>query len=229
MRLFLLGGSGRTGVHVISEAIAQGHSVVALVRKETSVAAQPGLTTVIGSALSKSDVDAAFASAVASGPIDAVITTLNPRRVSDSPFADVSPDSPPTMLTDSGKYTMEAMQKYGVRKFVVQSTLGAGDSWKSLNFIARMLFSKSNMKHALADHNGLDAAVRSAAKGGSIDFVLARPAELTDEEAKEVKIFGDKGAGVSFMPKVSRKSVAKFLVRAAGSDEWNGKAPTLQN
>ncbi|KAH8889414.1 TrkA-N domain dehydrogenase [Thozetella sp. PMI_491] len=229
MRIFIIGGSGRAGSLIVDDAIARGHTVVALVRKATSLAERPGLSTVVGEPLSKADVDAALASATASGPVDAVVFALNARRVADSPFAAVSPDSPPGMLTDAGNNALAAMKKHGVRKLVVLSTVGTGNSWKSMNFLFRGLFSHSNMRFQVDDHNNLDAAVRKAAADGSINFVMARSCMMTDGEEAEVKVHPDDGAGLGFLPKISRKSVARFLVRAVESEEWNGTTPIICN
>jgi uncharacterized protein YbjT (DUF2867 family) len=37
MRLYVIGGSGRTGHHLIDQAIARGHDVTALVRRENAL------------------------------------------------------------------------------------------------------------------------------------------------------------------------------------------------
>lgn len=232
MRVFIIGGSGRTGSLAVDEAIRRGHSVVALVRKPDSLTAREGLTTIIGSPLSPADVDAAFARATAetSPPLDAVILALNARRVSDSPFAAPSPDTPPTMLADAAKHAVAAMERHGVRKLVVMSAQGTGSSRAGLNLLLRFMFAHSNMRFQMDDHDKMDAFVReAAARDGTIDYVLVRPAMLTDGEAKEVKLHGETGSGAGFLPQISRKSVAKFMVEATESKEWDGTAQVVTN
>jgi hypothetical protein len=46
--LFVLGASGRTGSLVVDYALAEGHTVTALVRDPSTVLARPGLTRVTG-------------------------------------------------------------------------------------------------------------------------------------------------------------------------------------
>ena len=52
----LLGASGRTGQHVVSELLSQDHTAVALVRHSSSLTPRSGLIVVTGSPLSKSDI-----------------------------------------------------------------------------------------------------------------------------------------------------------------------------
>ena len=85
MHFFLFGASGRTGQHVVSELLSQGHTAVALVRTSGSLVAHPGLTIVTGSPLSKSDIRSALL--VAPRSTSVAIITLNTVRKSDSPFA----------------------------------------------------------------------------------------------------------------------------------------------
>jgi hypothetical protein len=60
MHFLLLSASGRTGQHVVSELLSQGHTAVALVRTSGSLTPRPGLTIVTGSPLSKSDIRSAL-------------------------------------------------------------------------------------------------------------------------------------------------------------------------
>ena len=85
MHFLLLGGSGWTGQHVVSEILSQSHTAVALVRTSGSLTPRPGLAIVTGSPLSKSDIRSALLAAPLSP--SAAIITLNTVRKSDSPFA----------------------------------------------------------------------------------------------------------------------------------------------
>ncbi|PTD05414.1 hypothetical protein FCULG_00000177 [Fusarium culmorum] len=86
MHFLLLGATGRTGKLVVSEIIAQNHTTTALVRDPSAVTAQPGITIVTGSPLSKDDIRKAIHATPGVLP-SAAIFTLNTVRASDSPFA----------------------------------------------------------------------------------------------------------------------------------------------
>ncbi|WQF82022.1 Putative NAD(P)-binding domain, NAD(P)-binding domain superfamily [Colletotrichum destructivum] len=234
MHVLILGATGRNGALVLAEALERGHTVTALVRDPSAaaLAPHPNLTLVKGSPLSLPDLRAAMRTPPGDGP-DAIVVALNARRVSDSPFAALHPDTPAALVHDSVRNALEAMRDDDgalprARKLVVNSMQGAGASNSSLVLPLRVLFNHSNMKHTLDDHNAVDALVRGD-RGDGVDWVLVRPPMLTEGESLPVKVYGDEGSGVSWVPKITRRSVAGFMVDAIEKDEWNRGAPVITN
>lgn len=45
----------------------------------------------------------------------------------------------------------------------------------------------------------------------------------------EIKQWGDRGEGVSSFASISRAGVARFMVDAVGSGEWNVRTPVISN
>ena len=45
----------------------------------------------------------------------------------------------------------------------------------------------------------------------------------------QIKQWGDQGKGVSAFASISRAGVARFLVDAVESNEWDGKTPVISN
>ncbi|KAG9253760.1 NAD-dependent epimerase/dehydratase [Emericellopsis atlantica] len=227
MKFLIIGGSGRSGQLVIEEALSKGHQVTALVRNPAPLEEREGLTIVKGSPLNVTDI--ARALETKTFPFDAVFFTLNARRVSDSPFAAADPvNSPPRLMADSVRNAIAAMRGATppVPKIVVMSAAGTGSSFKNLNFLIRLVFTHTNMRLSREDHDAVDKELRDAQ---GIRFVEVRPHMLTDAEAADVKVYPDDGKGAGFMPKVSRASVARFMVQAAESSEYDGKAPIIAN
>ncbi|KAK9421310.1 putative TrkA-N domain dehydrogenase [Seiridium unicorne] len=225
MHFLMIGGSGRTGQLIIDEALVRGHQVTALVRKSSSLAPRNNLTTVEGTPTKPEDIDRAFEADASSTPT-AVVVALNARRTSDSPFAAPSPDTPPRMMADSVANAITAMKKYGARKIVINSSMGAGSSIDGLNCLLRPVFLYSNMRFQMDDHNAVDEETRKA----GVDFVLVRPAMLAEGAPAEVKVYGDDGKGSGFMPKITRESVARFMVvEALEGHEYDGRAPVITN
>jgi uncharacterized protein YbjT (DUF2867 family) len=124
MHFLLLGASGRTGQHVVSELLAQGHTAVALVRTSSSLTPTPGITVVTGSPLSKPDIRSALTAAAPLSPSAAIIT-LNTVRASDSPFA--AQVSPPRFLAESCANACEVLEQADIKRVIVMSTAGVGD------------------------------------------------------------------------------------------------------
>jgi putative NADH-flavin reductase len=214
MHLLLLGASGRTGQHVVSELLSQGHTAVALVRTSGSLTPRPGLTIVTGSPLSKTDIGSALIAAPALSPSAAIIT-LNTVRKTDSPFA--AQLSPPRFLADSCANVCEVLEHAGIFRVVVMSTAGVGDSWDNLSWLSKAIMGWTNIKFALEDHNLVDKEIRLT----KMDWTLVRAVKLQFDDQKQtdtktnVKVLGSNGDGMSLTDTVSVTSVANFLVKVA--------------
>ncbi|KAH7389740.1 hypothetical protein DE146DRAFT_739006 [Phaeosphaeria sp. MPI-PUGE-AT-0046c] len=217
MHFLLLGASGRTGQHVVTELLSQGHTAVALVRASSSLKARSGLTLVTGSPLSKSDISKAISATPSSKPT-AGIFTLNAPRKSESPFS--PPLAPPRFLADSCVNACRALEEEGIRRIVVMSTAGAGDSWSNLPLLSKAFMGWTNVKLALEDHNILDREIRTT----SMDWTLIRAVRLEyddgegakkTENVKEVEVLEGDGKGMSMSDSVGTRQVAKFLVKVA--------------
>lgn len=153
----------------------------------------------------------------------AAIVTLNAPRESDSPFA--KPLVGPRFLADCVANVREAMKSHGVKKIVLLSAFGVGDSFSNLNFLMKPVIRHSYMALQYEDHRFADEETRAS----GMNWVFVRPAMLTDNEAKPVKDLGDTGKNASFMPSVSRASVARFMVDAVESEEWDRRTPVICN
>ncbi|KAK1723218.1 hypothetical protein CaCOL14_001119 [Colletotrichum acutatum] len=238
MHILLIGATGRNGTLVLTEALTRNHTITALVRDPTTTSTtlppHKNLTLLKGSPLSLQDLLSAMQTPTAP---DAIIITLNPRRLTDSPFSALDPNTPPALLHDSVSNTLQAIKTLNLPrapKLVINSMQGAGASSKSLIFPLRTLFNHTNMKHTLDDHNAVDALFRADSNGGDavgkdVDWVLVRPPMLTEGESLPVKVYDDEGSGVCWMPKITRRSVAGFMVDAVEKDDWNRSAPVITN
>lgn len=213
MHFLLFGATGRTGQHVLSHALASGHTVTALVRDSSKLTAHSGLTTVIGTPLEKDDILKAY-SATPSNPPTAAIITLNTVRESDSPFA--AQVSPPRFLADSCASICEVLQQHGCRRIIIMSTAGVGDSWNNLSWLGRGFMGLTNVKYALKDHNLVDQEVRQT----KAEWTLVRPVKLRYEDQNassegKLKILGSDGKGMKLSDTAGNAAVARFLVQIA--------------
>lgn len=213
--LLVLGGSGRTGTHVLAQAAERGHHVRALVRNPANVQAPPTVELIAGTPLNVDDLRAA-----AQGT-QAVISVLNNTRASDNPWA--KPTSPPTFMTDAANNTLMVMGEQGIRRIVLASTQGAGDDWNRLNPLVKALIKLSNLKISFADHNALDHLVRAS----DTDWTLARAVALSDKPVPGPlrAETGNAKPGA----RVNRADLAGFLLDAVGQSSWIRQAPLIWN
>lgn len=220
-RILVIGGSGRTGKLVIAEALRRGHSVTALVRTLGSVFDQPGLKIVIGTPINASDLQKAFTATPDTPTI--IISTLSQTRKSGNPWA--ATVSPPRFMAEVAANLIKATQQYHVSKVIIMSMFGAGDSFPNLNIMMRGIMRFSNMNQTLEDHNLVDVAIKES----RLVFVLPRPAMLMGEEALPLKIHGNTGCNAGFMPSISMKSVALFILDTIERSDWDGTTPVISN
>lgn len=242
--ILLLGATGRTGRLVLEEALNRGHSVTALVRKQPSNLPEHELLTVVtGDPCKEADVAKALSQMAAKSAIPVpvvVISTLGQTRRSGNPWA--APTSPPRFMASAMQAVLDASSPSSthndldcsvpVQKLVVMSMFGAGDSFANLNFLMRWIMRSSNMAQTLEDQNLVDEVVRKKGAAGelALPFVLVRPAMLNcEEDAMPVIVYPSSGQGAGFMPSVSTKSVALFLLDAAVKDDFDGMAPVIAN
>ncbi|KAH7014608.1 uncharacterized protein B0I36DRAFT_255572 [Microdochium trichocladiopsis] len=212
MHFLLLGATGRTGKLVVSEALSQGHTAVALVRNAAALSSKQGLTVVQGSPLVKDDISKCLVAAPGGARVDAAIITLNTVRASDSPFA--APLSPPRLLADSCANACAVLQEAGISRIVIMSTAGAGDSWQGLPWLSRAFMGWTNIKYALADHNLVEEKVRRT----GMDWTLVRPVKLDYEAEKDsgsLEELGQVGKGVRVSDTANTARVARFLIETA--------------
>ncbi|RJE25396.1 NmrA-like family [Aspergillus sclerotialis] len=208
MHILIIGGNGRTGKLVISAALQQGHTITALVRDPDALEKTHGLTIVKGTPLSKTDITTAITQSP--NPVGSIIVTLKARRATDNPF---SPSiAPPRLMADCHKNLIEAMKEFSIGKIVTMSAFGVGDSSPNMNWVLRLLIRRlSNMAAEFHDHDLVDEEVRTS----GVDFTLVRPVMMTEGSGLEVKEWGQTGDGVGMFAKVTRGSVAEFLLESA--------------
>lgn len=230
MHFLLLGATGRTGQHVVSEILSQGHTAVALVRTSGSLTPRSGLTVVTGSPLSKSDIKSTL-SAAPSLTISAAIITLNTVRKSDSPFAPQL--TPPRFLADSCSNVCEVLEQAGIYRIVVMSTAGVGDSWANLPWLSKAFMGWTNIKYALEDHGIVDKEIRLT----KMNWTLVRASRLQFDDPKQkptdtkadVRTLDNKGDGMGMADSVSVVSIARFLVKAAVEGLFIKKAVVVRD
>ena len=205
MKILVLGATGGTGRLIVSDALAKGHSVVALVRSTTG-ANLPGAELIEG------DVRNAITLGSALDGCDAVVSTLG----TGIGFLKVS------LLTEAMHALVPAMTRSGVRRLVCISALGVGDSRGHGGLVFDRLFQPLLLGQAYKDKDRQEAAIRAS----SLDWVIVRPAMLTDDPARGsvravIDLEGINGG------KIARADVARFVVDQLTTDIWLRRTPVI--
>ncbi|MDH2413807.1 NAD(P)H-binding protein [Nocardioides sp. CER19] len=214
--LLVLGGSGRTGIHVLEHAIARGHQVRALVRNPDAVDAPAGVQLIAGTPADIDDIRRA-----AEGT-EAVVSVLNNARASDNPWA--KPVSPPGFMTDAARATLTVMGEQGITRIVATSSQGVAEDWKRISPIMRGLIKISNIKAGFDDHDGVDTLMRTS----GVDWTLVRAVALTDKPAKGPLRVAEPGTEKP-APFVNRDDLAAFLLDTVEQNSWIRQTPLVWN
>ena len=209
MKLLVVGASQGVGALTVRAGLDGGHEVTAFARSPQKLSIDhPSLTRIVGNFHDAASVDAAVPGH------DAIIVTASASTLKG--FKD-----DPTFFSRGTSLVVDAMQRHRVRRLVVLSALGTGDTRVLFNFILRGLLLDLVLKRPYEDHERQEALVRSC----GLDWVIARPSKLTSGAGRKRY---KKTTRVEAVPSsISRADVADFLVEACVSDAWVGHSVLL--
>jgi len=193
----LFGATGKTGRHVLAQALAAGHSVQALARNPQALSAESAnageqLVVIGGDVL-----DAAAVRETVRGA-DAVISVFGQIK-----------GSPHTLQTDGTQHIVDAMADEGIRRII--SLSGGGlpaeqhDHPKVPDMIIRFLLQRL-APQVLADAKGHLEVLRHS----GLDFTVVRGPRLTDAPATGSYRVG--WVGVNASTQIARADLARFIL-----------------
>jgi putative NADH-flavin reductase len=168
VRLVVIGASGGVGRWVTNLASSEGDTVTAVVRPSSEFTAAPGVRVVRGDL-----TDPAFLEATIAGH-DAVVSCVGIRRAGMSPFAKLL--SPPDLTTRLASSLARVLDVQDVRRLIVVSAGGVGDSFARLTWPVQQLVSTGNVAVAYQDLAGMEARLAQS----SLDWLAVRPVTLVN-------------------------------------------------
>jgi len=186
MKLFVIGATGRTGREIVQQALDRGHEVTAFLRSPEGIGLKNKQLTVLkGNAMDENQLFQTMQNH------DAVISTLGPREVF----------KPSSLLHDSALATTRAMNRSGVKRLVVLSAAAhfPGIPNRIASFIMR-----NHMRDSIA--------MEEIVQGSGLDWTIARPPRLTQEEYTTYR--SREGAAPKMGFSLARKAVAAFMLDA---------------
>ena len=196
----ILGASGSVGRWATTIATNSGHNVTAAIRPASQ------FDPVDGVAVSRGDLtDPDFLESVVAGQ-DAVVSCVGLRRGGLSPFARLL--SPPDLTTRLASTLARAMDNQHVRRLIVLSAGGVGDSFPSLTWPVQQLVQTGNVAVAYRDLAGMEARLSAS----SLDWLAVRPVTLMNGgllgRARPVQQYG-------LTSIIRRADVAAWMIKSA--------------
>jgi len=167
MNLTILGATGATGTCLTGQALASGHEVTAIVRDPARLAvpAHQRLRTVTADVMDPASITPAMAGA------DAVISAVGPRGT-----------GPTTVIQDSVRSIIQAMQKAGTRRLLEVSGSVVTDDGESpyLRYLIKPVARRTFLRHVCADMRRAEDEIRDS----NLDWTIFRPPALTGKPAR---------------------------------------------
>jgi uncharacterized protein YbjT (DUF2867 family) len=199
MRLLVLGASGGCGRWLTQLAAEHGHSVTAVVRSGSTAITHPQVTARIG------DVgDPAFLDQVVPGH-DAVLSCLGIRRAGKIPTARLL--SPADFTARVTTLILAAMRRHGVRRIIVISAGGVGDSFARLSWLVQRVVSTSNLGRQYQDLGNMERVLAAS----DADWLAVRPVTLVNGKprglARPIEKYG-------LASNIRRSEVAEWMLEA---------------
>jgi putative NADH-flavin reductase len=215
MRILILGSTGRTGKHLLQQALHRGHIVTILIRDKKKVPLiHPNLTVFEGTPVDKAALENAMKGC------DAILSALNISRVNDWPWAKLR--SPVDLLSTIMKSIIELAPKNNIQRIIFTSAWGVADTKKDIPGWFRWFIDHSNIRYPYLDHERQEAMLQST----SLLWTSVRAAGLINSKKQQEII-------VSFSndPKprltISRRSVATFMLNVLEEQLYVGKKPVI--
>lgn len=208
-RIAVFGATGLTGGLVVRHALDQGREVVALVRDPGRLALRhPNLRVIGGSPTLAADVERCVQGA------DAVIHCLG--------IGGKGNGQPTTLVSDSVRLVLAAMQGHGVARIVCMSNVGAGGSgtWLAHRIVIPLFLRW--LIPIIEDKNRMEAALRASA----VEWVSVRLPNIVEGP---VRPYRTSAHGRSIGLSITADSASRFLLEQVSSDSHLRQAPSISN
>lgn len=201
MNVIVFGPTGGTGKALLTQALERGHRVTAFARTPAKVdTSHPNLTLVQGDVFDPASVEKALVGQ------EAVLVSLGNAGL-------LKKDETCSVGT---RHILAGMQKLGIKRLVVCSSMGVGDSRPHIPAFVRFM-----LQRPLADKEVQERDIQAS----GLDWVIVRPTGLVNEPARgELAVVVQGPVPVS---RISRADVATFMLDQLTSDQYLHRTPGI--
>jgi putative NADH-flavin reductase len=208
MRILIIGASGGTGREIVKQTLEAGHDVAALVRNPAKFSlVHERLTVVRGNVMDAASIDAAVHGQ------DAVVCALGHKRWL----------GPSNILSEGTRNIVRAMEKHGVKRLVVESALGVGDSIGRLGLYYTLFTVPFILPFYWYDKGRQERVVRES----QLEWVIVRPGQLTNGRRRGVYRHGPRVGNYLWSVSISRADTADFMLRQLEDSPYLRGTPGL--
>jgi uncharacterized protein YbjT (DUF2867 family) len=198
VHILVVGATGGSGRAATTALLRRGHTVTAFARSADQLGAAPGLRTVRGDVTVPDDLETALAGT------DAVVVTLGISEPAPLVRLRGARHTPDDVRSRGTSAIVAAMRQAGLRRLVVQTSFGLGETRAALPLTMRAVF-RVLLAPQIADHERQEHVVRES----GLDWTLVRPVNLHDGPAQPDAHVAEAGTVVSMH--VTRATVGEVL------------------
>jgi putative NADH-flavin reductase len=207
MKVLIFGASGATGHNLISQAVEQGHEILAFVR-------DPSKLKIVNKSLKtfKGDVVNYQQVAEAVQGQEAVISALGASNPVTRNYA----------LISGIENIVQAMTKHNVSRLVYQSFLGVREHRQELGFIVNRVL-PILLKGSIKDHEEKEKIITTS----NLQWTIVRCPTLTNGPLTKKYVDGERLQPQSALAFLSRADVADFMLRQLSENKYIRKKPRI--
>ncbi|HSR42032.1 MAG TPA: SDR family oxidoreductase [Longimicrobiales bacterium] len=205
--VLVVGATGGTGRHLVTQALERGYRVTAFVRDPSRLGIDhPRLEVARGDVLDPASVQAAMRGQ------DAVLCALGHSRYF----------GPTRILSEGTHNLLRAMEEHGATRLVCETSLGIGDSAGRMGLYYTLFVIPVVLPFYFWDKTRQERAIA----GSGLEWVIVRPGVLTDGEGRGTCRHGSDVGSYLWTVRVRRADVAAFMLDQLAPDAaYVGRAP----
>ena len=206
MKILVIGAAGATGEEVVAQALQKGHEVTALVHTAETYEAPLKVRVVAGDVLNPTTLEKAMPGQ------EAVIDALG----GHTPWKDTG------LEKDAARNVIESMKKNGVKRLLVVSAIGVGETKDLVPGWYEKLIMPTLLRGAMKDKEQMEPEVEAS----GLEWTIVRPGHLVNGERTGVVRTFEPGTGET-AHKITRADVAAFLLEALVDGKYVGEAVNI--
>jgi putative NADH-flavin reductase len=210
MKLFIIGGTGKTGRELIKQGLDQGHSITALVRNPNKVKLNDiNLKVIKGNVLALDSFEKAIKEQ------DAVLSALGHKRFI----------IPTSILAKGTINIINAMKKHHVKRLICITSLGVNDSRFKLGLYYTLFTIPVILFFYFLDKSKQEKLIMNS----DLDWTIVRPGQLTNGKKRTNYKHGRSIGHYVLTKMISRASVAHFMLNQLQVKTYIKKTPGITN
>ena len=213
MKVVIFGSTGFSGKAILKEALSHQHQVTVLVRNKSSILVQDkNLKIVEGNLLDKHTVAEVLKNS------DAVIQCLGIGGKGNGKLT--------TFISDATKIIVEEMEKQQIKRLIVMSNVGAGNSVSFQPWIFTKIILPYFMKWLkvlIDDKNRMEPIIMNS----ELDWTIVRCPNIVDKTPKGNVLATLDGKGLKLA--VTLGDMAEFIIQQLTDNAYSRQAPSISN